>query len=325
MRYKRHGMIAILIVLMLIIVGCTNNNEENQEEEPEDTPSDDPVKEEEESVTWKSYENDRFYYEMNYPDKWILEESGNGDGVVFRVMDGDQDLRVYGTHYEENISTPYENAEDPNLTRNERSLPSGSEATIIQGETDGGYHYEMVVVENEFEYHFVAQMDEKFYQENEEIILAMVDSFDILEDALQEAMEEKTPELTEEKAMEIEEEFFDLVFTPKTVGRTNEIENYQSKEALVSDASKLADQELAREYVDYFYAEREGSLYVVPKEGPAKILPDSPYELNQVDEKTVEVVQEEENELRGAYRLIVEFSYMDEQWKISDRTIQFDE
>lgn len=54
----------------------------------------------------------------------------------------------------------------------------------------------------------------------------------------------------------------------------------------------------------------------------AKILSDSPYEFNKINEDTYEIIQEEEDMLRGAYKLVVEFTNTENQWKISNRILE---
>ena len=44
--------------------------------------------------------------------------------------------------------------------------------------------------------------------------------------------------------------------------------------------------------------------------------------INRVDEDTYHVSQQNENELRGPYILTVEFSWMDDAWKMTDRIFE---
>lgn len=130
--------------------------------------------------------------------------------------------------------------------------------------------------------------------------------------------------LTETRALEIEAAFFDQLYTPETVGKTNEVKAYQSKAALIEATLAIASRDLVKQHVDDYYREEEGLLYVVPKDGPAKLLSDLPVSINQVDEDTYHVSQQNENELRGPYILTVEFSWMDDAWKMTDRIFEVD-
>lgn len=133
---------------------------------------------------------------------------------------------------------------------------------------------------------------------------------------------DSVPELTEQRVLEIENRFFDLLFTPDSDINTNEIKNYKSKQALVEDVSEIASLELAAAFVEEYFYEEDDKLYIVATESPAKILSDSSYELKQVDDTTAVIVQEEENVMRGAYRLTVEFSFQDDKWIMTDREME---
>ena len=332
MRFKKNAIIALLAVLILILTGCMNT-EDTGTEDPETDPNNedredingdsetdedsDNESDKDQSYTWATYENERFYFTIDYPESWSFETAQNNDGLTFLPNNQAQTIRVYGAQYLEETSTPYANADRADLSQEEVTLNSGVEATMIEGEADGVYHYEMVVVENGFEYHVVSETTPEYYQENQAVIQAMRESFAIREDAL----EDDTVKLTEEKALAIENQFFDTLYTPETVGRTNEIKNYQNKEALIDAVSEIATRALAAKHVEGYYREEDGSLYVVPTEGPAQLLADAPIEINEINRHTYEVIQAEENALRGAYTLTVEFSWVDGQWKMTDRKI----
>lgn len=131
------------------------------------------------------------------------------------------------------------------------------------------------------------------------------------------------PELTKDQAMIIEQHFFDKTLNLEKVGQSVEIKNFKTKEALIEDISEIAHESLVTEFVDEFYIEKDGKLFVISRGAPAKILPDSPYEFNQIDDFTYEIIQDEADMMRGNYRLRVEFKYIDNQWKINDRNTEF--
>ncbi len=147
------------------------------------------------------------------------------------------------------------------------------------------------------------------------------DTLNVKED---QPLEKNKELLTETRALEIEAAFFDQLYTPETVGKTNEIKAYQSKEALIEATLAIASQELVTQHVDNYYREEDDLLYVVPKDGPAKLLSGLPITINQVDEDTYHVSQQNENELRGAYILTVEFSWLDDAWKMTGRIFEVD-
>lgn len=126
-------------------------------------------------------------------------------------------------------------------------------------------------------------------------------------------------DFTKEQAIEIEKEFFNRILNLEVIEATNEVVDFQSKEELIQYVFEVADKELATLFVDNTYTEKAGKLYIIPKGGPAILLPYSPYEFNKIDENTYEIVQDEEDMLRGPYRLTVEFKYLNNKWKMSNR------
>jgi hypothetical protein len=70
------------------------------------------------AASWGSYENARFAYQLDIPPDFDSgTEADNGDGRVFRSLDGSQLLRVYGGHtlqpsFEASIDTAMDLARD---------------------------------------------------------------------------------------------------------------------------------------------------------------------------------------------------------------------
>lgn len=136
---------------------------------------------------------------------------------------------------------------------------------------------------------------------------------------------ETTQELTREQAVEIEEKFFNMLMKQEKVGDTDEIKNYQSKEALIKDISEIADKELATYFVNNIFEEKGNKLYVIPKGGPAMLVPENYYDFIQVDENTYKIIQNDENMLWGPYTLTIEFKKIENKWKMANRNFEIKE
>lgn len=130
---------------------------------------------------------------------------------------------------------------------------------------------------------------------------------------------EVATELTKEQAVEIEKEFFKRVLDLEMNEDTYEIIDFHNKEDLINYVAEVADKKLAEDFVNSLYEEKNGKLYVIPRGGPAAIVEDAPFELNKLDEYTYELIQEEEDMLRGPYKLTIEYKYLDNTWKINSR------
>lgn len=297
-------LILTLIFPLLLFSGCNNMNN-------------DEVDNNKEKVTFKTYNNERFGYYIKYPKNWPLESSQNSDGITFFKEDDTKNIKVYASNYMKDISEPYKNANNSNLTRKDVTLDSGIDATIIEGKVDNKYHYEMVTVKNSIEYHFLSKTSVDYYNKNKEVINSMVQSFNI-----KKSKDNSPSKLTKEKAINIENKFFDMIFDPETVEKSNEVKDYNTKKELISDASTIAEKKLVEDYVDNFYREENNKLYIIPKGGPARIIKESPYKIKKINDTTYEAIQNEQDQMRGKYKLTVEFKYLDGKWKIINRYFQ---
>ncbi|WP_070120594.1 hypothetical protein [Bacillus marinisedimentorum] len=110
-------------------------------------------------------------------------------------------------------------------------------------------------------------------------------------------------------------------FIDKLVQDTDEqymVKKYQSKQELLNDFGSISKLEVAKTYVDFYYEERDGGLYIVPTELPPWFEKDNPYELKKIDSKKYELYQENTSDLYGSYSITVEFTYENGKWIISN-------
>jgi len=133
---------------------------------------------------------------------------------------------------------------------------------------------------------------------------------------------EQKKDLTREEAIAIENEFFYRVLNLDTMPGTNEVVDFNSKEELLNYVMEVAGKDLATLFVDNIYEEQAGKLYLIPKGAPPRFLVGSPYEFNKIDEDSYVIIQDEENEMYGPYRLTIEFKYIDGKWKMTDRIFE---
>ncbi|MCT2536530.1 D-alanyl-D-alanine carboxypeptidase family protein [Aquibacillus koreensis] len=103
------------------------------------------------------------------------------------------------------------------------------------------------------------------------------------------------------------------------------VKNYASKDELIEDVTKYADQALAKEYVDLYYKEENGNLYLIPKEGPVLLQEEVPYEFGENEDGEYYVSQEDEDALRGSYYFYMTFTQKQDGWVIQDIKLDFEE
>ncbi len=122
-------------------------------------------------------------------------------------------------------------------------------------------------------------------------------------------------ELTEEQAENLLTEFID-----KLVQDTDEqymVGKYQSKQELINDFRSISKPEVAKTYVDFYYEERDGGLYIVPTELPPWFVKENPYKLKKVDSGKYELNQNNTSDLYGSYSITAEFTNENGKWIIS--------
>lgn len=297
MTQNKLNIFLLMILLILTVTACT---EIVQEERPVPQTK---------MMEWSTYENTRFNYEIKYPKHWNYKESQNNDGIQL-MTEENQDIRVYGSHFMEGTSSPLKNAEEYNVDPETIVLDSGIEAKLINGSINDEHIYEMVVVTEEMTYHFVAETSSDFFNNNRNLLERMAYSFNITEG------------LTTKRALSIEKLFHKLVFKPILEEGSYRVLNFDTKEALINEASKYAAQSLVADYVDDYYTMENDALEVIPTEGPATIIEEVDYDFNKRDDGTYALVQTNNSELYGRYQLTVEFKKIDGVWKINDRTFE---
>ncbi|MGY4689607.1 S-layer homology domain-containing protein [Salibacterium sp. K-3] len=105
-----------------------------------------------------TYTNERFGFEVTYPDSWPSgEEADNGDGKIL-YEDESSTIRAYGTHYMESAA--------PDLsTYQEVTLQNGDEAHYQTTREDGTISFDLVRTASGTQYHVNGEVSEAFYSE----------------------------------------------------------------------------------------------------------------------------------------------------------------
>lgn len=118
---------------------------------------------------------------------------------------------------------------------------------------------------------------------------------------------------------EMEQKFHELIHQ-----ETNEdgvVKNYDSKDRLEQEFNQHMLPEPARYYVDTYFKEDDGKLYLKSMDAPVEVMWDKDYTLEQVDDQNYKLTQTGENELRGEYTLTVHYTYEAEKWEFAERSV----
>lgn len=124
----------------------------------------------------------------------------------------------------------------------------------------------------------------------------------------------KETELTKEKLISITDQFMDMLV--QETDQSYKVKAYNTKKELLNDFQSVSTIETAKEYVDFYYKEKEEDLYIVPTSRPPWFQNENNYALEQLSKNHVRIVQENESDLHGNYKLTLELKY-DQQWRIT--------
>lgn len=91
--YTVFGLLAVLAAGWLLVSSISTTNQDAPEPDQATT------------ISWQTYENERFKYSVEYPQEFVSQEgTQNNDGRVFASESGSTTLRVFGRHNIDNRS-----------------------------------------------------------------------------------------------------------------------------------------------------------------------------------------------------------------------------
>ncbi|SHG48822.1 hypothetical protein [Ornithinibacillus halophilus] len=99
-----------------------------------------------------------------------------------------------------------------------------------------------------------------------------------------------------------------------------QVVHYDSKDELLEEFEKIASKEVAKPFVDFYFKEKNGNLYIVPTETPAWFVKDKDYDMKQIEDGQVKINQFNESEFFGDYTIELTFTYTNKGWKITNIT-----
>lgn len=147
------------------------------------------------------------------------------------------------------------------------------------------------------------------------------------EEAIEESkdqMGEKVP-INKENPSDLEEVAFDLAgdFMVPLYGWTYDEEGepyyLKTREDFNQYYSKIANMDLANEFIEAFFTEQNGELEVIPTEPPLWLERDLPYELHRISDSEMEIVQSSSEDLYGPTTLTISYKKTSEgSWIIED-------
>lgn len=124
------------------------------------------------------------------------------------------------------------------------------------------------------------------------------------------------PEITDEEITRLTTAFMDTL-VQDIDENTYLVLNYKSKEDLLTAFESITTEKIGKLFIDVYYEEKEGGLYIIPTSTPPWFESENNYDVIQLDNRTVKVTQFNETDFYGDYQIELEFTF-DESWTITD-------
>ncbi|MFD2628956.1 hypothetical protein [Oceanobacillus kapialis] len=137
-----------------------------------------------------------------------------------------------------------------------------------------------------------------------------------VEKAVKDVPQQQT--LQDAQVKELTKEFMDTLVQPSD--EKYKVKNMDSKAQLLSAFHSIAEEEMVKPFVDYYYTEEADGLYILPTETPPWFIADNQYDMVQLEDNVVKIIQSNETALHGAYTIEMKFTY-DGTWKIASASI----
>lgn len=99
------------------------------------------------------------------------------------------------------------------------------------------------------------------------------------------------------------------------------LENYATEQELTEAFEAYVTPELAAAYVDYYFRTEADGVYVIPTHTEPWFQEENEYDMINISKHTVQLIQENENDMAGSYTLVVEM-VLQNGWKIQDISYQ---
>ncbi|SET33177.1 hypothetical protein SAMN05216389_10918 [Oceanobacillus limi] len=128
----------------------------------------------------------------------------------------------------------------------------------------------------------------------------------------------KSDRLTHEEILQLTDEFMNLLV--QEIDEDYQVRNFDTKEELLEAFEEVTTHEVAYDFVDFYYTEELGKLYIIPTETPPWFMEENDYDVIQLNQEGVKVIQENDSVLYGEYTIELVFTKVNGSWKITEVT-----
>lgn len=126
-------------------------------------------------------------------------------------------------------------------------------------------------------------------------------------------------ELTHEDIVDVTNRFTELLI--QDIDESYRVIDFNTKEELLNAFTEVTTKELAIDYVDYYFIEREEALYILPTEAPPAFIPGNDYNMIQLSETEFVIQQTNFSYIYGEYTLEINFTF-EADWKITGMQVK---
>jgi hypothetical protein len=102
------------------------------------------------------------------------------------------------------------------------------------------------------------------------------------------------------------------------IDQENKVKNFHTKKELIQYLSEISNEKLAKLFIDYYYYEADGDLYIVPTETPPWFMKKNSYIITEISPTKYQLKQTNEVDLYGTYTIVLEYIYSNNKWRIED-------
>jgi hypothetical protein len=127
-------------------------------------------------------------------------------------------------------------------------------------------------------------------------------------------------ELSDEKIFSLTEAFIETLVQP--TDDEYRVKGFNQKKDLIAAFDEIATENAVKEFVDFFYQEKNNKLYIVPTELPPWFKKNQSFEVTEVDKNKILISQSNETELYGKYKVNIFFQRKGGDWVIDKVTYE---
>ncbi|UOQ84946.1 hypothetical protein [Gracilibacillus salinarum] len=143
-----------------------------------------------------------------------------------------------------------------------------------------------------------------------------IDATDDVDDA---GEEESVFSLDENKATEVLNQYHDTVMDViNNADDQGTVQDFSAKEPLKEEFMTIMSEELASSYVDQYFQQTDGQLFVVPTEAPIWFKEDQAFQMQEVSKTEYEIIQEQSNELIGEVKMTYVLTSKNDKWIVQE-------